>query len=247
MSLPPLTFRGWLRWDVARRRLPPLQHGDVVLEVGAGQGGVGARLAEMATYVGVEPDRSSRTVAASRLPAGASVVADVEDVDATADVLCSFEVLEHLDDDVGNLQDWVARVRPGGTVVVSVPAWAPRFGPSDEAVGHVRRYEVADLRNLLSAVGLIDIRIDAYGFPLGSLLDRIADAVASRRPPPSSDLSERTAASGRLYQPPMWLRHAVAALAWPFRLAQRPFRAFRLGMGLVAVARKPSAKDSGRP
>ncbi|MDQ1667431.1 MAG: hypothetical protein QOH75_3462, partial [Actinomycetota bacterium] len=64
-SLPPLSPNGWLRWDVVSRLLPPT--GVDVLEVGCGQGGFAARLAQSYDYVGVEPDSVSAGVAADRL------------------------------------------------------------------------------------------------------------------------------------------------------------------------------------
>lgn len=238
---PPLTLRAWLRWDVVQRRLPPLDRSTVVLELGAGQGAVAARLAERARYIGVEPDPASRAVATGRLPTHARMLADVDEVDTPADVLCSFEVLEHLDDDVGTLRRWLEHLRPGGTVVVSVPAWPERFGPWDRAAGHVRRYDVPDLVETLEGAGLVDVVVEAYGFPLASVVDRLRDVLITRRPPPGETNEERTAASGRLFQPGPWLGSVLPVLVFPFRLLQRPFRNRRLGTGLIGVGRLPAA------
>ena len=66
--LPPLSPNGWLRWEVVERLLPPGRLD--VLEVGCGQGGFGARLAQRYRYVGVEPDAISCAVAAAAGRAG---------------------------------------------------------------------------------------------------------------------------------------------------------------------------------
>src|SRR5690606_22566194 len=65
-TAPPLTLFGSLRWDVVRRVFPP---GPArVLEIGCGQGAVGARLAAAGhDYTGVELDGASADVAAARL------------------------------------------------------------------------------------------------------------------------------------------------------------------------------------
>ena len=82
-----------------------------------------------------------------------STIDDVDDYDF--DVLCSFEVLEHIEDDLGELQRWVTHLKPGGMVIVSVPAHRHRFAAADEGVGHFRRYDPVDLVDLLESAGLV--------------------------------------------------------------------------------------------
>ena len=47
----------------------------------------------------------------------------------TFDLVVAFEVLEHIEDDHAAARDWVARLRPGGSLVVSTPAYQHRYGP----------------------------------------------------------------------------------------------------------------------
>jgi SAM-dependent methyltransferase len=63
-------------------------------------------------------------------------------------------VLEHIPDDVAALRTAHTLVRPGGTVVVLVPAFPFAMSRFDRAVGHVRRYTVATLTESLTAAGL---------------------------------------------------------------------------------------------
>jgi SAM-dependent methyltransferase len=239
-GLPPLTVRGSLRWAVVEpvlRRLAPR----TVLEMGCGQGGVGARISGFAAYVGVEPDEASSAVARSRVePRGGIVVHGDHTAlapGARADVLCAFEVLEHLEDDRELLSRWVGLVRSGGSVVVSVPAWPDRFGPSDELVGHYRRYTPESLRELLEAAGCTDVRVRLYGWPLGYALEALSNRLAARRLGRAPDSArERTAMSGRFLQPT-----GGGAL---LRVGTAPFRALQQlapgrGIGLVAVATVP--------
>jgi SAM-dependent methyltransferase len=155
------------------------------------------------------------------------------------DIVCAFEVLEHLEDDSGALASWLEHLRPGGWALVSVPHGRHRFGPQDEWVGHLRRYDRADLAHLLVKAGLGQLEIVSYGFPLGNALEAARDALA-RRQSAKSSLKERTAASGRWLQPPTWTGSATRAVTFPFRLAQRPFANASLGTGLVARARRPT-------
>ena len=66
----PLTPNAWLRYELIRRMLPPGVKD--VLEVGCGQGALGARLAQRYRYLGVEPDRTSWRVASERIRATGS-------------------------------------------------------------------------------------------------------------------------------------------------------------------------------
>jgi 2-polyprenyl-3-methyl-5-hydroxy-6-metoxy-1,4-benzoquinol methylase len=60
---------------------------------------------------------------------------------ASFDYLFAFEVLEHIADDLSALREWTGFLKPGGRLLVSVPAHARKYGKADEIVGHVRRYE----------------------------------------------------------------------------------------------------------
>jgi SAM-dependent methyltransferase len=238
---PPLTVKGWLRWDVVARLLADLEGVESVLEIGAGEGALGARLARRYRYVGVEPDPQAFATARSRFArAGLESVVrgDVDALPAGAsfDLVCAFEVLEHCEDDEAELQRWAARVRPQGWLLLSVPAGADRFGPADRKAGHVRRYEREELAGKLAAAGLEPRSLELYGFPLGNLLEATWNGLARLRAGKGSH-TERTAASGRYIQPRERLGRLTYAAAAPGRLAQRGFAG--RGTGLVAVARRP--------
>ena len=56
----------------------------------------------------------------------------------------SYNVLEHIEDHVGALRSMRDLVRPGGDVIIIVPAFQFAMGPADIATGHVRRYTEED-------------------------------------------------------------------------------------------------------
>lgn len=239
MSLPPLTPNAWLRWDLIRRHLDDLPVDARILEVGMGQGAVGCRLAALGAYTGVELDPTSRAVASTRLPHGARILPEVEAVapGERFDLVCAFEVLEHIEDDEAALATWVGHLRPGGLLLLSVPAHARRYGAADEAVGHHRRYDRQPLVALLRAAGLDEVEVEATGFPLGFALEVGRNALAARRPAPET-IEDRTATSGRFLQPPAALAPLTRAATFPFRLLQRPFRRTELATGWVARGRR---------
>ncbi len=238
-GLPPLSPHAWLRFDAVRQLLPD----DVrrVLEIGAGLGSMGALLARRYSYVGLEPDASSFAVAARRIGADKVVCTDDESYSSAQpfDLVCAFEVLEHLEDDRGALERWQRFLRPGGWVLVSVPAGRDRIGGADRLAGHLRRYDRVDLEAVLAAAGLGETAIAAYGFPLGYALEAGRNVLAARDRRDSTD-GERTSSSGRWLQPPDAAARLTRVLAAPFRLLQRPFGGTSLGTGLVARGRKPS-------
>lgn len=248
----PLAPNAWLRYDLVARMLP----GGVtdVLEVGCGQGAFGARLAQRLNYLGVEPDPTSFAVARQRVAAavaaGSGARGEVRNGlaaslgDARFDLVCAFEVLEHIEDDKAALTEWAGLLRPGGWLMLSVPAHQRRFAPWDTMVGHFRRYDPPALAELLASCGFGDIRIRQYGFPAGYALEAVRNRIAARRLAAGShggvagaSVEERTASSARQLQPSGGGRAALIRYGvLPFRLLQRAFPA--AGTGLVVVARR---------
>lgn len=244
MTDPPLTLSAWLRYDAVERILRRLADVGSVLEIGAGQGAFAVRLARRYAYVGVEPDAVSFATARARLGAvgrGRILHGDVTAIEpaATFDLVCAFEVLEHLEDDRAALAQWRGHVRPGGWVLVSVPYKRSRWGAADAAVGHFRRYERAELAGALAEAGFAEPLVHTYGFPLGYLLEAARNGLWALEGARGSR-EERTAGSGRRHQPPDALAFLTQLATAPFRRAQRPFARTSVGTGLIALARRPA-------
>jgi SAM-dependent methyltransferase len=68
--------------------------------------------------------------------------------------LVAFNVLEHIPDDVAALHAAHRLVRPGGTVVMFVPAFEFAMSKFDRAVGHVRRYTIGSMTSTMRQAGL---------------------------------------------------------------------------------------------
>ncbi len=127
-----------------------------VLDVGCGPGGNGPLLAPWAPVCGV--DRSA-AAAKSSLTHGyaTAVIADGGRLPfgggAFRLVTC-LDVLEHLPDARGAAGELVRVCRPGGLVVVTVPAFQWLWSAHDAALGHVRRYSRDEVGRLLTEAGL---------------------------------------------------------------------------------------------
>jgi SAM-dependent methyltransferase len=241
VSPPPLTFNAWLRYDVIDSRLRSLGDVHSILEVGCGQAALAARLVRRYEYVGVELDPVSCAKAQERLAQvgrGRVVCGDLSALDEHGfDLACAFEVLEHIEDDVGALREWGERLRSKGWLLFSVPAYGGRWGAADRMAGHFRRYEPEQVEELLAEAGFTDGKLWTYGFPLGNVLERARHLLA-RRAETRSSMEGRTAASGRWLQPPEWFGWGTQLATLPFRWVQRPFLESGRGTGLVVLARR---------
>lgn len=95
--------------------------------------------------------------------------------------LISYNVLEHIDDDIGALKSMARLVRPEGYLVLVCPAFPFAMSPVDIATGHVRRYTKRSMSAALTAAGLevVDVR---YANSLGLLCYYAFTSMFRRQP-----------------------------------------------------------------
>ncbi len=93
----------------------------------------------------------------------------------------AFEVLEHIEDDRAALAQWRQWLKPGGNLLLSVPAHMSQWTASDEWAGHYRRYERQGLESLVAECGYAIDHLEAYGSPLANLIDPIRARVHARQ------------------------------------------------------------------
>ena len=68
----------------------------------------------------------------------------------------SYNVLEHIEDHVGALRSMAELVRPGGRIIIIVPAFMFAMSNVDIATGHIRRYTKKSMRAAMDEAGLRD-------------------------------------------------------------------------------------------
>jgi SAM-dependent methyltransferase len=198
-------YHAWIRGDF----------GDVlrgrVAEVGAGTGNFSETWvdgADEATLI--EPAPQLHTLLAKRFAGRAHVKvvgATLEEALATGslareslDALTMVNVLERVEDDLGELRRVREALRPGGAVALFVPAIQAIYGSLDALVGHHRRYEREGLGRVVRDAGFevetlrwFDVagvvpwwlvgrvlRARSFDGPLGPLYDRLVVPVMSR-------------------------------------------------------------------
>jgi SAM-dependent methyltransferase len=146
------------KYEIIRRYLRG--HGELnILNAGCGSGELSLMLAERGHHVhGIDPVPEYINLAAERAQQcgfdGCSYsVSSIEDFQSEAQFDCAIatDVLEHIEDDSVAFERLASHVRPGGLIIVTVPAGQWLFGYHDEALGHFRRYSRRSLRRLVES------------------------------------------------------------------------------------------------
>lgn len=146
--------RHW--WFVGRRAVlgavldrAQLPDAPAILEVGCGTGGNLPILASRGRTYAFDPHVEAREIASSR-----HTQVEIRDGELpdrlpfdpqSFDLVAALDVLEHVEDDAGALQSLVSLARPGGSIVVTVPAHQILWGTHDIRLNHRRRYSWASL------------------------------------------------------------------------------------------------------
>lgn len=145
-------YHRWIR-DVLRPHL-----GRGIGEVGAGAGDFTALLLDTnpERVVAWEPSANLHPDLFSRFRNDPRVTVLPERFSPPAeklDTMCYINVLEHIEDDRGELELAREGLRPGGRLCLFVPALGWLYGEQDRRVGHFRRYGRRALRGLLADAG----------------------------------------------------------------------------------------------
>ncbi len=213
--------------DVFQRTLTH-RRGLRILEVGCGGGTLLKSLATFGESMGL--DSCAEAVEHARRLAGCpvhlgAIPSAVPSGLPKFDVVCLFDVLEHIEDDVDALRSVGTMLSGGGHVFLTVPAMPWLFGIHDEINGHHRRYTASRLRSRLALAGFVDARCYYFNALLSPVL---VPAIVWRNVVRKGHHFEVQSRWGR------WLevifameRHAIGRIPFP------------IGLSLMAVARVP--------
>lgn len=220
--------------DLLSQRLPCGASDRRLLDVGCGTGGMLPMLAEFGHVIGLEMSSEAAERARTRAPHAAQVlVGRVPDdlPDAQFDVVSAFDVIEHIEDDLGAVKHLVESLRPGGLLVVTVPAFQWLWSPHDDLNQHKRRYTRARLRRLLSGAHL-EVEYTSY---FNTWLLPVVAAVRLARKLPQN----KGDGGSDFAMPAPRVNRALSKL---FQSERRVLRraSFPAGVSIVAICRRPA-------
>ena len=174
--------------------------------------------------VGIDPAHRQPTVA---VDGRATILPDWPD-EGSVDVALLMDVLEHTPDDVAVLRGTAGRVRDGGHVFITVPAFSWLRSTHDRFLGHFRRYSCPSLRAVIDRCPDLEI-VDLHYF-YASILPAAVPVRLARRNRPAAG-SDMKLLPGWLNTLLRWVSRAELALASKNRVA---------GLSVVALCRKVS-------
>jgi len=203
--------------DLITRRIAPPRDARV-LEVGCGTGHNLAMLGSFGSIDAVELDPAAREMASQRL--GRDVIdarlPELDGLESGAyDLVTALDVIEHVEDDRAALQGLARCLKPGGHILVTVPAFPFLWSAHDVANHHHRRYTRATLKAAVEQAGL---KLEFMGwfnsllFPL-AVADRMWGKLTGRE---GSDDAMPPAPVNALFNTIFGLeRHALGRLPLP--------------------------------
>jgi SAM-dependent methyltransferase len=227
-------YRGRRRVIRAELDRLPLPADARVLDAGCGSGRTLVELAHYGTEVsGIELNIEAAELARAR-GVGEVQIGRLEELpydDAAFDLITCLDVIEHVPDDVTALVELRRVARPGGWLLVTVPAYQALWSHHDEANHHYRRYSRASLRGAAHSAGWQIERVSSFNSLL--LAPAAAVRLAQRR------RRARNGAGNDLDLGPAWLndvleRPLALEASWLARGRTLP-----AGLSLLAVLRRP--------
>jgi SAM-dependent methyltransferase len=186
-----------------------------ILDAGCGSGRNMVELARHGTVTGVELSETSVCLARERA-VGEVIEGSVLDMPFSADsfdLAASLDVIEHLEDDLGALRELRRTVTPGGSLLVTVPAYPWLWSGHDEINHHFRRYTRRSLKSVAEQAGWEQVRTTYFNSLLlpAAIILRVLDRLSTKTTESSLDLWVPPAPLNWLLERPLALEASLIA------------------------------------
>ncbi|HVF92792.1 MAG TPA: class I SAM-dependent methyltransferase [Sphingomonas sp.] len=156
-----------------------------ILEIGCGTGHNLPMLARFGDVEAIEIDPAARAIAGERLgrAIGDAPLPALPGIERGAyDLIAVLDVVEHIEDDVAALRAMRDCLKPGGKILIAVPAHQWMWSAHDRVNHHHRRYSKATLKAAITAAGLRPHKLSYFNsllFPLAAAA-RVAGRLTGR-------------------------------------------------------------------
>ncbi|MGB9586747.1 MAG: class I SAM-dependent methyltransferase [Armatimonadota bacterium] len=225
-------------WFLSRKRIIAslldrwllLNKGSLVCDIGCGTGSILEHLSARYSACGVDNSRLAVEFCSMRGLTNVfkGTIDDLASQNRRFDLITFFDVIEHIDDDVGVLKTAFTLLRSGGYVFITVPAFQFLWSEHDKINGHKRRYTKRELVRKLQSVGFEVTNISYYNtilFPVAAFSRLVSKALGH----PMSELKV----------PPDVVNKILLTLFSCERFLLR-YISFPFGLSIVCAARKPA-------
>ena len=157
----------------AIRRVARTTRLERLLDIGCGDALFFDELAKFGEVDGLEPDGSLLGESPWRGRIAVGPLGPEFRPDRPYDLALMLDVLEHIEDDESALASAFGAIRPGGRLLLTVPALPWLWSRHDEANEHHRRYRLCDLRGKLEAAGFeVDVGRHAFVWTILPMIAR---------------------------------------------------------------------------
>ncbi len=176
------------------RRVFPASRKLKILNIGVATGASTEMLLKFGTVTSIEYNQECIDFMKDKLPFEVEYgsILDLQFADNEFDLVCAFDVVEHVEDDGLAVKEMFRVCKPNGLVIVSVPAFASLWGPHDVINHHFRRYIKPQLLELGSKYGQVFYAsyFNTFLFPPIYLVRRILNFLpkTKEQKDPRSDL-----------------------------------------------------------
>jgi 2-polyprenyl-3-methyl-5-hydroxy-6-metoxy-1,4-benzoquinol methylase len=213
--------------------LLPLIPGERVLDVGCGMGFMTEALVRSGRQVvPLDIERSLVHHTNQRInryvPSGNGTLYAgyaVPFADQSFDTIVCLDVIEHVEDDLRLVKEFRRLLRPGGHLVLTVPALQLLYGQRDKHIGHYRRYDKPLLRERLAAAGFEVMQLEYWNM-LGVGPYFVSERLLGRELPDTIRKGESSP-----------LRRVIASALVRWLILERRF-SLPFGLSLIAVGKK---------